>query len=173
MRFYSGFSLRNESARFAPWLRENDYTVSGFSYGAIKALEFAASASARIDRLQLFSPAYFCNKSEAFRKLQLKGYRRDSGAYRSKFLQSCFAPYAVEQVETEDDGVEALETLLYYDWPVALLRSLRERGVRIEVYLGAKDAVIDAEVAKAFFASYATVYFIKGANHFLQGESFE
>jgi pimeloyl-ACP methyl ester carboxylesterase len=170
MRFYSGFCLRNESDFFKTWLRDDDYTVAGFSYGAIRATEYAANASERIERLQLFSPAYFCNKSEGFRKLQLKGYRCDSEAYREKFLQSCFAPYPATEVETEDDGIESLETLLYYDWPDALLRSLHERGVRIEVYVGEKDAVIDSEAAKDYFTDYATVYYLKNANHFLQGE---
>lgn len=172
MHFYSGFSLRNESGCFAPWLKEDAYTVAGFSYGAIKALEFAMKSSQRIERLQLFSPAYFCNKTEAFRKLQLKAYRRNSTAYLSRFIESCFAPYPVKNVETADDGIGALETLLYYPWSESLLLTLKERGVRIEVYLGEKDAVIDSEAARHYFVPYATVYTIKNANHFL-GEEYE
>lgn len=173
MHFYSGFSLRNEADCFSDWLSGDDYTVAGFSYGAIRALEHAAGSEKRIERLQLFSPAYFCNKSEAFRKLQLRAYRSDRKGYLSRFISSCFTPYPMTEVETADDGIEALEKLLYYPWPASQLRALQESGTKIDVYLGEKDAVIDADAAKAFFESYATVYFIKGANHFLQGESFE
>jgi hypothetical protein len=170
MHFYSGFCLRNESDFFAPWLRADAYTVAGFSYGAIKALRHVLDSRSRIDTLQLLSPAYFCSKPESFKRMQIKGYRRDGAAYRSRFIESCFAPYPVLDVDTVDDGVEALEELLNYAWPEMLLQTLKERGVRIEVYLGEKDAVIDAEAAAAFFKPYATVYFIKQANHFLQGE---
>jgi pimeloyl-ACP methyl ester carboxylesterase len=170
MPFYSGFCLRNESGFFAPWLKEGAYGVAGFSYGAIKAVRHALESGTRIDTLQLFSPAYFCDKSEGFKRLQLKGYRRDGAAYRSRFIESCFAPYGVQDVDVADDGEAALEELLTYDWPESALRTLRDRGMRIEVYLGERDAVIDADAAREYFRSYATVFYIKNANHFLQGE---
>jgi len=170
MHFYSGFCLRNESDFFTPWLKRSGYTVAGFSYGAVRALRHALESDARIETLQLFSPAYFCNKSEGFKRLQLKGYRRDALQYRTRFLESCFAPLSVGDVETADDGERALEELLTYPWPESALRTLRERGVRIEVYLGGRDAVIDADAARAFFTSHATVFYLKRANHFLQGE---
>lgn len=169
MKFYSGYCLRDESDFFAPWLRTDDYTVAGFSYGAIKALRHALESGSRIDTLQLFSPAYFCNKAESFKRMQIKGYRRDRALYRSRFIESCFAPYPVRKAALVDDGVEALEELLTYTWPESALRTLKERGVEIEVYLGGKDAVIDAEAAADYFRAYATIYFIKQANHFLQG----
>jgi len=169
MRFYSGFCLRDESAFFAPYLRTNDYTVAGFSYGAVKAVRDVLDRRERIDTLQLFSPAYFCDKPDSFKRLQLKGYRRDSSLYRARFIESCFAPYPVQEVETYDEGEAALEDLLTYDWPEAALQSITGRGIKIEVYLGERDAVIDSEAAAAFFKPYATVYFFKEANHFLQG----
>ncbi|WP_345971395.1 pimelyl-ACP methyl ester esterase BioV [Sulfurimonas sp. HSL1-6] len=169
MRFYSGFCLRDESAFFAPWLKQNDFTVAGFSYGAIKALYDVLQSDRRIDTLQLFSPAYFCNKPDSFKRLQMKGYKRDSAAYRARFIESCFVPYPARDVSVYDEGEEALEELLGYPWPEKLLRELNERGVHIEVYLGGKDAVIDAEAARAFFMPYATLYYFKDANHFLQG----
>lgn len=168
--FYSGYCLRDESDFFAPWLRKDAYTVAGFSYGAIKALRHVLESGSRIDTLQLFSPAYFCSKTESFKRMQIKGYKRDSTLYRSRFIESCFAPYPARDVALADDGAEALEELLTYAWPESALRILKERGVRIEVYLGGKDAVIDAEAAADYFKSYATIYFIKQANHFLQGE---
>jgi len=168
MPFYSGFCLRNESDFFAPWLRRDTYTVAGFSYGAVKALRHILERRERIDTLQLFSPAYFLDKTEGFKRLQLKAYRRDTALYRSRFTESCFAPYPVQEVETYDEGAEALEELLTYEWPAETLRTLAERGIRIEVYLGEKDAVIDAAAAREFFTAYATVYYFKNANHFLR-----
>lgn len=170
MQFYSGFCLRNESRFFDSRLRNDAYTVAGFSYGAVKAAKHVMQSRARIERLQLFSPAFFRDKSEAFKRLQIKAYRRDSSAYVSRFIENCFLPFAPSDIEITDDGIEALETLLYFEWPETLLKTLTERGVRIEVYLGAKDAVIDADAAREFFARYATVYYMKGANHFLQGD---
>ena len=169
MRFYSGFCLKDESDFFAPWLLQNDFTVAGFSYGAIKALYDVLQSDSRIDTLQLFSPAYFCNKPDSFKRMQMKGYKRDSAAYRARFIESCFAPYPVRDVTVYDEGEAALEELLGYPWPEKLLRELNERGVKIEVYLGGKDAVIDADTARAFFKPYATIYYFKDANHFLQG----
>jgi hypothetical protein len=170
MHFYSGFCLRGESAFFAPWLNKSDYSVAGFSYGAIKALRHVLEAQTRIDTLQLFSPAYFCNKSDGFKRVQLKGYRADTSLYRSRFIESCFAPYPATGVDTYDEGEAALEELLNYKWPRESLKAVTDRGTRIEVYLGEKDAVIDAEAAKDFFRAYATLFYIKNANHFLQGE---
>ncbi len=37
MIFYSGFSLTNDVHFFDKFLEKSDYTVAGFSYGAIKA----------------------------------------------------------------------------------------------------------------------------------------
>ncbi len=170
MLFYSGFCLRNDAEFFAPWLSRSDYTVAGFSYGAIKALRHAQESERRIDTLQLFSPAYFCNKSDGFKRMQLKGYRADSGLYRSRFIEGCFAPYPAARVDTFDGGEAALEELLNYAWPRETLKAVTDKGTRIEVYLGGKDAVIDAEAAREFFKAYATVFYIKDANHFLQGE---
>ena len=170
MRFYSGFCLRNESGYFADWLKTGAYSVAGFSYGAIRALQHALQTPTRLDTLQLFSPAFFCNRPESFRRLQLKGYRRDGVAYRARFIENCFAPYPPGEVEVADDGEAALQTLLTYDWPEFELRTLHARGTAIEVYLGGRDAVIDADAAREYFTPYATVFYFKDANHFLQGE---
>ena len=159
MHFYSGFCLRNDAVFFEDWLKQSDYSVAGFSYGAIKALEYVLACETRIDTLQLFSPAYFCDKPESFKRMQLKGYRRDGALYRSRFIESCFAPYPAKPVKSADDGETALETLLNYEWPQSTLRTLNERGVGIEVYLGGNDAVIDAEAARVYFKPYATVFY--------------
>nr|WP_275856258.1 hypothetical protein [Sulfurimonas sp. MAG313] len=67
MKFYSGFSLSNDEILFKDYLKYSDYTVAGFSYGAIKAFEMALTSKTRIDTLQLFSPAFFQEKK---RKIQ-------------------------------------------------------------------------------------------------------
>lgn len=171
MRFFSGFSLTNEQHYFKRWIKASEYTVAGFSYGAIKAFRYVHETSSRIDTLQLISPAYFQDKTEGFKRLQLKGFAKDPAAYRSRFLESCFAPYPVGDIETKEDGSDDLETLLRFEWPKEGLKHLNERGVRIEVYLGEKDAIIDADAAGRYFKPYATTFFLKNANHFLQGET--
>ena len=169
MKFYSGFSLRNEAHFFGDSLADTDYTVAGFSYGAIKAAEHARDAHERIDLLQLFSPAFFQTKPEKFKRLQMMGYKKDKSAYLKQFTEHCFVPYAVdERLEHTETSADELHELLYYEWKPELLGEIAERGIRIEVYLGGSDAIIDAEGAREFFKPFATVYFIKRANHFLQ-----
>lgn len=72
MKFFSGFCLANEQELFAPYLIRSDFTVAGFSYGAIKALKYAITCNERIDTLQLFSPAFFQDKDAKFKKLQTR-----------------------------------------------------------------------------------------------------
>lgn len=171
MHFYSGFLLRNEADFFAPYLKKSAVNVAGFSYGAIKAFEHALSAPQRIDTLQLFSPAFFLDRDSGFKRMQLRGFKRDPDAYRSAFLQSCFSPYPVREVDASDDGADDLEKLLDFPWPAEKLSALKRRGIIIEVYVGEKDAVIDADAAAEYFKPFATTYYIKGANHFLQGDN--
>jgi len=173
MTFYSGFCLRDEARFFAPWLRDDAYTLAGFSSGAIKAFEHALASRSRIDTLQLFSPAFFGDKSEAFKRLQLRGFERNRAGYLQQFIAGCFAPYPIREIRTKEEGAEDLEKLLSFPWNPAELQRLTARGVRIEVYLGTADAIIDAEAARAHFLPYATLYTFKNANHFLQGENNE
>lgn len=170
MKFYSGFSLKNEQGYFKEYMNHSDYCAAGFSYGAIKALLHVKEQLAkgrRIDVLQLFSPAFFQTKDEKFKKLQLMGYRKNSDAYLREFIKLCFSPYEKKIIEHDKNSIEELEELLYYEWSIEELRELVDRGVRIEVYLGGKDAIIDAEGAREFFLHVATVTYIKDANHFL------
>lgn len=72
MKFFSGFSLQNESYLFDSFIKNSDYTVCGFSYGAIKAFEYTIKQienGNRIDTLQLLSPAFFRVKT-----LSLNGF---------------------------------------------------------------------------------------------------
>lgn len=169
MTFYSGFSLRNDEIFFESFLKKSDYCVAGFSYGAIHAALYAARAKNRIDTLQLISPAFFQTKKESFRRLQMGGYLKDPAAYTEKFIESCFAPCTAGEVEIDPDASEdQLRELLYFEWTSDLMRAIRAKGIRIEVYLGLEDRVIDVAGAREFFVPHATVTSINRANHFLQ-----
>lgn len=168
MRFYSGFALNGDQPFFHPYLKISDYTVAGFSYGAIKAAQYAATADERIDTLQLFSPAFFQTKKESFRRLQMGGYFKDSERYLNNFIASCFAPLPVQPIESYPAEAEDLQELLYYEWRPDLIETVRSKGTKVEVYLGGEDQVIDTHGARDFFLPYATVITIRRGNHFLQ-----
>jgi len=171
MKFFSGFSLQNESYLFEEYIKQSDYTVCGFSYGAIKALSYVEKQikdGNRVDTLQLLSPAFFQSKDSKFKRLQLIAYRKNEEVYLNQFLNSCFYPYEKKIVERSTTVIDELEELLEYEWNLDTLRTLNSKGINIEVYLGGEDAIVDTEVAKEFFKDVATVTFIKDANHFLQ-----
>lgn len=169
MTFHSGFSLTNDQLFFEPFLKKSDYCVAGFSYGAIKAALYAAQTDGRIDTLQLFSPAFFQTKKESFRRLQMGAYVKGHISYTGKFIESCFAPCPVGEVELDPDANEhQLRELLYFMWDDTLMQTIKTKGTQIEVYLGLEDRVIDVAGAREFFIPYATVTSIRRANHFLQ-----
>ena len=171
MKFYSGFSLKNEACFFTEYLDMSMYCVSGFSYGGLKAFEYTKaqiSDGKRIDRLQLFSPAFFQTKQEKFKRLQELSYNKSKDKYLNQFLLGCFAPYSPEKIEQEETTSEQLHELLNYEWILSDLVALKSKGVVIEVYLGAEDKIIDVLGAQELFLEVATVTYIKNANHFLQ-----
>ena len=172
MHYFSGFSLQNEAELFAFWLPKSQYSVVGFSYGAIKAVEYLLKTDRRVDRLLLLSPAYFNNKSEAFKKMQLLYYKKDPQKYRENFLQNLASgsDISLEKYIMPSPPAKDLEELLYYQWNGEKLKRLEQRGISIEVVLGEKDKIIDAEAAKEFFEKYAVTYFIKDANHLLRSK---
>jgi hypothetical protein len=171
MHFFSGFSLVREDYLFDEYLKKSDYTVSGFSYGAIKAFNHAKKQLAslkRVDTLQLISPAFFQTKDLKFKRMQILSYSKDERAYMSRFMNLCFDPYEKKIVEHKKTTKEELEELLNYEWDLQELQKLVNKGIKIEVYLGEKDKIIDIEAAREFFLQIATVTYIKEANHFLQ-----
>lgn len=171
MKFYSGFSLKNESYLFDAYIKSSEYCVCGFSYGAIAALEEVLKMlqeKRRVDTLQLFAPAFFQTKEQKFKRLQLMGYKKNRALYIEQFLQVCFSPYREKIVEQKESSYEELEELLEYVWEEELLQYIANQGVKIEVYLGGLDGVIDSNAAREFFIKMATVTYIKDANHFLQ-----
>jgi hypothetical protein len=64
--------------------------------------------------------------------------------------------------------MEELDELLNYEWDIYELNRLAQKGVKIEVYLGSEDKIIDVESARELFLQVSTVTYIKNANHFLQ-----
>jgi pimeloyl-ACP methyl ester carboxylesterase len=168
--YFSGFCLREESALFADWLVASDYAVAGFSYGAIRALEFALECERRIDRLLLFSPAFFQTRGARYIDLQLRAFRRDPEGYVATFLKRCADPSGRDLSPYRAPGtLRELETLLRYRWEPEKLRRIRERGTVVEVFVGDADRIIDAEGAIAFFAPEVdALYRFRGAGHILE-----
>jgi len=171
MKFYSGFSLKNEEYFFNSFIKNSEYTVCGFSYGAIEALNRVADLiknKKRVDTLQLFSPIFFQNKDTKFIRLQMIAYNKDKSSYMKQFTKNSFAPYKSKEVQHTETNVEELKELLEHKWSLKSLEALNRVGVKIEVYLGGKDKIVDTLEAKEFFVKVATVTYIKSANHFLQ-----
>ncbi|EQB40512.1 hypothetical protein M947_01555 [Sulfurimonas hongkongensis] len=171
MQFFSGFSLQKESYLFKEYINDTKYTVAGFSYGAIKAYEYVQKTLAvkkRVDTLQLLSPAFFQTRDAKFKRLQLLSYTKSEIVYIKQFIKLCFDPYEKKIVEQKKSTKEELEELLNYEWDINGLEKLVQQGVKLEVYLGEKDKIIDVDGAREFFTQVSTVTYIKGANHFLQ-----
>ena len=166
--YFSGFCFFDEAELFDEYLIRNDFTVCGFSYGAIKAFEEVLSSQNRVDRLQLFSPAFFQNFDDKFKRTQLMYFKKDANAYCENFLKNVSSPTNQDISKYFNQGtLEELEELLNYEWSKEQLQKLVENGTKIEVYLGAKDKIVDAKKAKEFFVKFATVYYIKEKGHLL------
>ena len=171
MRFFSGFSLKNEAYLFDKYIKKSEYTICGFSYGAIAAFNKTVemlNAGKRVDTLQLFSPAFFQSKDTKFIRLQLLSYKKNNSAYMEQFIVSCFLPYNEKIIERTATTEEELKELLNYEWSLNDLKKIENSGVNIEVYLGGEDNIIDVNAAKELFLNVGTVTYIKSANHFLQ-----
>ncbi|MFY4816855.1 pimelyl-ACP methyl ester esterase BioV [Aliarcobacter butzleri] len=166
--FFSGFCFEDECELFDDYLIQNDFTVAGFSYGSIKAFEYVLNSSFRVDKLQLFSPAFFQNFDEKFKRTQLMYFKKDEDSYIENFLKNVIYPSNKDISNYFKKGSkEELEELLTYVWEEEKLQKVLEKGVKIEVYLGAEDKIIDALKAKDFFKSYVTVYYFKDKGHLL------
>ena len=166
--YFSGFCFYEESELFDEYIIRNDFTISGFSYGAIKAFEEALNTQNRVDKLQLFSPAFFQNFDEKFKRTQLMYFKKDANSYVQTFLDNVIYPSNKDISKYFKLGtIEELEELLTYFWDEEKLQKLVDRGTIIEVYLGAEDKIIDSLKAKEFFQKFATVYYIKEKGHLL------
>ena len=169
-KYFSGFSLENEEEIFSEYIIKNDFTVSGFSYGAIKAFEELLESNQRVDLIQLFSPAFFQTQSEKFIRMQLMFFKKDSKAYCENFLKNISQPSGFNMSKYfKEDSLEELQTLLTYKWEEEKLNKVLKKGVKIEVYLGSDDKIINSQEAANFFKEFAKVYFIKNSGHILKG----
>ena len=166
--YYSGFSLENEKEIFNDYIIENDFAVSGFSYGAIKAFEEVLNSSKRVDLLQLFSPAFFQTQDKKFKRMQLMFFNKNADEYCKNFLENIAYPSTINMNDYFKEGsYEELDELLNYVWDEEKLQALVDRGTKIEIYLGSEDKIIDSNKAKDFFVKYATIYYIKNVGHIL------
>ena len=168
MKYFNGFSLQNEAEIFDPYLTKNDYTVTGFSYGAQQAFEYAYAANERIDRLILLSPAFFHTQKSSFIRTQLRYFEAGKEAYVKQFLSNVAYPSDIDLSEYLNVGTkEELEALLTYTWNEDKLQELTNRGTTIEVFLGIEDKILDVEEAMSFFKKTCTLYSIKKSGHLL------
>lgn len=166
--YFSGFCLKAEKELFSEYLIENDFTISGFSYGAIKAFKKALNSQERVDLLQLFSPAFFQDKDKKYIRMQLMFFKKDCKNYCNTFLKNIAYPKNIDTSKYFNQGTyEELEELLTFKWEKEELKKLITKGTKIEVYLGLEDKIIEANTAKEFFKEFATVYYINNAGHIL------
>lgn len=169
--YFSGFCLENEKELFKDYLEQNDFTVSGFSYGAIKAFEYTLNQiknNKRVDKLQLFSPSYFVNKNDKYKRLQLIYFKKDEKQYKNNFLNNIAYPKDTNLNKYIANGTyEELNILLNYPWKKKDLQYIVNNNVKIEVYLGNEDKIIDAFITKEYFRQFAEVYYIKNVGHIL------
>lgn len=170
MRFFSGFGFINESVLFEEWLLKGAYDVSGFSMGAIKAIEYAYNEilqQRRINSLLLFSPCMLAHKSLAFKRLQLSSFQKDPQSYMDNFYEEVGLSAKMERFKKEG-SLEELEFLLNYKYSDSTIRFLLEKGVKIEAFIGLKDRITDIQALLEFFMPLVQVWQFKDCNHLLQ-----
>jgi surfactin synthase thioesterase subunit len=170
MKFFSGFCLKNDDILFDTFLDRGDFNIAGFSLGAIRALEYVQKCESRVDKIQLISAAFFQDRNEKFKRVQLLNFRRDEDAYIENFLKNIAYPSKVDMRDYYKKGsIKDLELLLNYNYKRDMLRDIVDRGIKIELYLGEKDKIIDHKKVEEFFDEFATIYIIKNRGHILYG----
>ena len=169
MKYFNGFSLKNEETFFKEYIVPTEQTVSGFSYGAIEAFEYAYASTQRVDKLILLSPAFFQTESNEFKENQLTYFEQNNKVYVKTFLRNVTFPSKVKLTPYLNIGTkEQLEELMFYVWDKEKLKELINRGVTIEVFLGDKDKIINHQEALSFFKSVGcTIYILKNYGHIL------
>ena len=169
MKYFNGFSLKGEEPFFSEYLIDSDYAVAGFSYGAQKAFEYVLNTKERIDRLILISPAFFQNHKKSYIKMQLRYFKADKEAYRKEFLKNVVYPSTNFLDEYIVDGTyEELDDLLSYVWEEEKIKALIAKGIKIEVFMGDADKIVNAEKSFEFFSKLVPVYLFKGKGHLLK-----
>jgi len=169
MKYFNGFCLKGEESLFHDYLLESDYCVAGFSYGAQKALEYVYKSKERVDRLVLISPAFFQNHKKSFVKTQLRYFKADEDAYKKAFLENVTYPSNISLNDYLEEGsYEGLNELLNYTWEALKIETILQRGVIVEVFMGAQDKIVDAEKSYAFFSPLVSIYYFKEKGHLLK-----
>ncbi|AFI05476.1 pimelyl-ACP methyl ester esterase BioV [Helicobacter cetorum] len=177
MRFFSGFGFFCESVLFEEWLLKGAYDVSGFSMGAINAIEYAFNEvlqERRINSLLLFSPCMLSHKQESFKRVQLLAFKKDKLGYMERFYKEAGFCKPLEQVYgniKRESSLEELDFLLNYKYDSYKIKFLLEKGVKIEVFVGLKDSITDIQALLEFFMPLVKVWQFKECNHLLQKES--
>lgn len=169
MKFFSGFGFKNEQELFDAYIAPGKYTVAGFSYGAQKALKYALETENRIDRLILLSPSFFNDRQESFKRAQIHYFKLDKSSYTKQFMSNTYYPSS-KTINVEfmsDTNENELHDLLNFFWKEDDLKSILDKNITIEVFLGGKDKIIDSKAANDFFSKLTTTYFIKEAGHLL------
>ena len=165
--YFSGFSLKNEKDIFEQFIVNNNFTVNGFSYGAIKAFEYVINSDKRVDKLQLFSPAYFNDKDKKYKRMQLMFFKKDPALYCDKFLNNSGFSTDMKNQYFSMGTYQDLDQLLNYEWKKENMEIITNRNIKLEVYIGEKDKIIDPQNTLEFFKNYGEVYFLKDAGHIL------
>jgi len=169
MIYFNGFSLKNEEVLFKDYLVVSEYVVAGFSYGAIRAFEYAYSSKNRLDRLILLSPAFFQNNKKSFIRTQLRYFKMDNNHYTKEFLKNVSYPSNIDLEEYLEVGtIDELEALLSYIWDKDKILELIDRGVTIEVFIGEEDKIVDSKKSFEFFSNITTTYLLKNRGHLLK-----
>lgn len=167
MNYFSGFGLEGEENLFLEFIKNSDFCVAGFSFGAISAFEYVNSYSHRVDILQLISPAYFQGKASSFKKAQIMSFKKSKAEYMKKFYQNSTSREDIIKPYKKSPTLEELIFGVEYIWSRERLESLKKRGVNIEIYLGECDNIVDVKAIKEFFLDFADVYYLKNRDHFL------
>ncbi|MDQ7086209.1 MAG: pimelyl-ACP methyl ester esterase BioV [Sulfurovum sp.] len=170
MKYFNGFCLKGEEELFEPYLRRDEFTVCGFSYGAQKALEYVYHTDRRVERLILLSPAFFQSEKASFVRTQVRYFDAGKEAYIQQFLANVAYPRvtSLSAYLTVGDKSE-LESLLGYIWEDKKLEAIVARGTVIEVFIGKKDKILKIEDTLRFFNRVCTTYCIKESGHLLEG----
>lgn len=165
--FYSGFCLDGEEGLFDEYLPAFGDFVAGFSYGSIKAVRYALQNDS-VKSLLLLSPAYYTHKDNEFIEAQLAAFEADPALYKLKLLKKSGLKEEEGERYGKEGAIEELKELLYFDWRTAGLDVLKERGVKIEVFIGGGDRVVEPLPSQKFFEKYAKVHWLENKNHVLR-----
>ena len=105
MIFFSGFLFQNEYSLFEKYINnslelKSDFVITGFSFGAIKALETSLqkiSNGERVDKLQLISPIFY-NRDKSFIRTQIYYFNNKREDYINNFLKMLFFLHLIDEI---------------------------------------------------------------------------